>query len=76
MLIRFNLDLAIPAKVALEQKAAIDAMKLAISKVKKLAVKINEGKDNEEATVTAKFHKCHHDEPGSTISCADSEVDI
>jgi len=33
-----------------------------IRRVKKYAVRINEGKDNEEMTVTANYHICRHDE--------------
>jgi len=38
--------------------------------MKSLAVKINEGKDNEEMTVKAAYHICRHDEGGT---CPDEQ---
>jgi len=62
-LIRFQLDLAIPEAV---YNAIPAAKKLAvrdtIKGLKALAVRINEGKENEEMTVKAVWHKCYHDE--------------
>lgn len=62
MLYRFQLDLAIPESV---YNAIPTATKTAIRdriwQLKALAVKINEGQENEEMTVKATFHKCHHD---------------
>lgn len=62
MLIRFSLDLAIPQAV---YDAIPIAKKLAIRdrirELKAYAVRINEGLPNEEMTVRAVFHKCHHD---------------
>ena len=65
-LIRFNLDLAIPSEVynAIPQ-AKKDAFKNTIQAMKALAVKINEGLANEEMTVKASWHTCHHDTGGS-----------
>ena len=62
MLYRFMLDLAIPESVFdsisdSQKKAFRDAVR----KLKSYAVKINEGLDNEEMTVVAKWHKCYHD---------------
>ena len=61
-LIRFQLDLAIPEAV---YDAIPTAKKLvirdAIRGLKALAVKINEGQPNEEMTVRAVWHRCHHD---------------
>ena len=63
MLYRFNLDLAIPSNVFDSiSDAKIKAFRDAIRDIKAYAVKINEGKDNEEMTVRAVFHKCYHDE--------------
>jgi len=63
MLIRFQLDLAIPEKVfnkiSKERKAAFISE---VRALRALAVKINEGKPNEEMTVKARYHKCYHDE--------------
>ena len=62
-LIRFTLDLAIPEAVYIAIPAAKKtAFRDAIRELKALAVKINEGQPNEEITVRAVFHKCHHDE--------------
>lgn len=59
---RGRLDLAIPISV---WDAIPLARKLAfrdeVRAMKSLAVKINEGKDNEEMTVIARYHKCYHD---------------
>ena len=66
MLYRFSLDLAIPSKVYDAIPAAKKtAFRDAVRALKALAVRINEGADNEEMTVVAQFHKCRHDEGGS-----------
>lgn len=61
-LIRFNLDLAIPEAVynaiPTEKKLAIRDR---IRELKTMAVKINAGQPNEEMTVRAVWHWCHHD---------------
>ena len=61
-LIRFNLDLAIPEDV---YNAIPAAKKLEIRdrirEIKARAVKINAGLPEEEATVRAVWHRCHHD---------------
>jgi len=63
MLYRFNLDLAIPSAVYdAIPSAKKTAFRNAIKAMKALAVRINEGADNEEATVKASWHKCLHDE--------------
>lgn len=65
-LIRFTIDLAIPEAV---YNAIPPAKKLAfrnaVRELKALAVKINQGQPNEEMTVVANWHRCHHDEGGS-----------
>jgi len=62
-LIRFTLDLAIPSEVYDAIPAAKkSAFRDTIRAMKALAVKINAGKDNEEISVKASWHKCHHDE--------------
>ena len=62
MLYRLKLDLAIPSAVF---DSIPDTQKTAfrdtVRKLKSYAVKINEGKDNEEMTVKAVWHRCHHD---------------
>ena len=68
-LIRFQLDLAIPEAVydAIPTDTK-NAFRDRIRKLKALAVKINEGQPNEEATVKAVWHRCHHDTGGSCES--------
>ena len=62
-LIRFTLDLAIPEAVynaiPLSKRVVI---RDAVRALKAYAVKINAGTSNEEMTVKAKWHICHHDE--------------
>ena len=64
-LIRFQLDLAIPESV---YNAIPTATKTAfrdrVRALKALAVKINAGAANEEASVKATWHTCHHDTDG------------
>lgn len=63
--IRFTLDLAIPEAVyAAIPEAKKIAIRDRIRELKALAVKINEGQANEEATVRAVWHRCYHDEGG------------
>ena len=59
--LRFTLDLAIkqPIPQALQDKIPIIREK--IRQLKAYAEKINEGKVNEEMTVRAVYHICHHD---------------
>ena len=65
-LIRFTLDLALPETaydaIPASKKLAI---KEGIKALKALAVKINAGQPNEEMTVRAVWHRCHHDTGGS-----------
>ncbi len=71
---RCKIQLAIPLEVydALPLAKKIDARD-AIRGLKALAVKINEGKDNEEMTITTQWHICHHDEiPGEP--CVEQEI--
>lgn len=71
--IRFNLDLFIPEAVYSAIPAAKKtAIRDRIRELKALAVRINEGQPNEEATVRAVFHTCRHDEG---LPC-DPEVEI
>ena len=60
---RGRLDLAIPEKIwdniPLARKIAF---RDEVRALKALAVKINEGLPNEEMTVRATWHICHHDE--------------
>ena len=66
MLYRLSLDLAIPSEVYDSIPAAKKtAFRDAIRAMKALAVRINEGLPDEEMTVRAVWHKCHHDTGGS-----------
>ena len=63
---RFTLDLAIPeAAYAAIPAATKTAIRDRIRALKALAVKINAGAANEEASVKATWHRCHHDTGGS-----------
>lgn len=65
-LIRFSLDLAIPeATYNAIPPATKTAFRDRVRALKALAVKINAGLPNEEMTVRAVFHKCHHDTGGT-----------
>lgn len=66
MLYRFRLDLAITEETYNSIPAAKKtAFRDAVRAIKAYAVKINAGDINEEVTVNASFHKCHHDTGGS-----------
>lgn len=60
--IRFNLDLAIKEPIPDELNQKFSAIKETILKLKSFASKINEGKENEEMTIRAVYHRCFHDE--------------
>ena len=65
-LIRFSLDLAIPEATYNAIPAAKKlAIRDAIRDLKALSVKINAGQVNEEMTIRAVWHMCHHDTGGS-----------
>ena len=59
---RLNLDLFIPDKTPAQVAAQYPVILNGIRQLKALAVKINAGKPNEEATVTARYHLCRNDE--------------
>lgn len=71
-LLRFTLDLAIPesptgtlvagVRIPTAIATKIPAIRQGIRDLKAYARKINEGQPNEEASVRAVFHVCHHDE--------------
>jgi len=62
-LVRISVDLTIPVEIA--TKPVVKAKLLELYALLKLAkaysVKINEGLPNEEMTVKANYHICHHD---------------
>ena len=73
---RCDIQLAIPKAVydsipLAKKQAAQDAIRA----LKALAVKINAGQPNEEMTVKAVWHICHHDESPSE-NCSLTEQDI
>ena len=71
---RASLELAIPMKA---WDKIPNARKIAfrdeIRAMKALAVKINDGSGNEEMTVKAQYHVCHHDE--NNVPC-EPTIDI
>jgi len=72
-LYRFRLDLAIPEAAYLAIPAATKAaFRDRIRAMKALAVKINAGAADEEATITASWHKCNND----TNTPCDPDQDI
>jgi hypothetical protein len=60
-LLRVQIDLAFPMPLSDTVKTRLDALKVEIAKAKAYATKINADKDNEEMTVSAKYHICHND---------------
>jgi len=59
--IRFNLNLAVKEPIPDALKKKLPEIRNAIKMLKSYASKINEGKVNEEMTVKAVWHRCHHD---------------
>ena len=60
--LRFTLDLAIKQPIPQALKSKLPEIRDAIRQLKAYASKINEGSVNEEMTVRATYHICHHDE--------------
>lgn len=73
--LRVNLDFAFPLPLAPIVKTRLDALKAEITKAKVYAIKINSGLPNEEMTISAKYHVCHHDEGANHPPC-EKEADI
>lgn len=59
--IRINLDLAFKEPLSSEVKTKLAEAKDKIKALKVYASKINEGLANEEITIKATWHRCHHD---------------
>ena len=57
---RYNIDLAFPEPISTSLASKLMGFENAVKAILLNAVKINEGKVNEEAT-RAVWHKCHHD---------------
>ena len=60
--IRFTLDLAVKQPIPSALQAKLPAIRDAIRQLKAYAEKINAGAGNEEMSVKAAYHICHHDE--------------
>jgi len=61
-LFKVNIQLAIPSDVYANIPVARKiAFRDAVLALKALSVRINEGQPNEEMTVKAQYHICHHD---------------
>lgn len=60
-LLRVNIDLAFPLPLSPAVQTKLNALKGAIVKAKAYAVKINEGRVNEEISIRAVYHICKHD---------------
>ncbi len=73
---RVKIDLFFKDKTPQQVNSQFPQLLPSIKAAKAKASRINKGLANEEMTVVAKYHICHHDEPGNTISCADTEVEI
>ena len=58
---RYNIDLAFKEPISRANQGLLTALETAIRNAKRLAVKINEDRDNEEDTIRAVWHICHHD---------------
>ncbi len=82
--LRFTLDLYIPedptgtlvagVKIPTALATQIPTIRQKIQALKGFARKINSGQPNEEMTVKASYHVCHHEDNPPT--CGDLEQDI
>ena len=68
--LRFNLDLALPMPLPQQLVDALPTIREKIRQLKAYAVRINEGQENEEASVRAVFHVCHHEDG---VPCEEEE---
>jgi len=62
---RVNIDLFFKDKTPAQVNSDFPQLLPAIKAAKNKATKINEGLANEEMTVTANYHICHHDTGGA-----------
>lgn len=63
--IRIRIDLAFKNPMTTAVKNKLDELRDMVKQGKVYATKINEGKPDEENTVSAKWHICNHDTGGS-----------
>lgn len=59
--LRFKMDMAVKRPIPAALQDRLHAIKERICELKEYCEKINEGHENEENTVRAKYHICHHD---------------
>ena len=71
---RVMVDLFFKDKTPKQVNQEFPQFLLAIKAAKRKASKINSGLTNEEMTVKATYHICHHDEPGNNIPCVEVEI--
>lgn len=70
--LRFRMDLAVKRPIPDALRDQLHTIKGQICVLKAYCEKINEGHDNEENTVRAKYHICHHD----TGEPCEAEIEI
>ncbi len=73
-LIRYRIDLAIPEPIPPALAGQLNAIEQHIRVLKSFAVKINDGMVDEEATIKATKHICHHDEIGNSTCEPEQEI--
>jgi len=76
--LRYNIQLAIPLDNKGDPpqgtKADIVTLEECVRRLRGKAQVINKGLPNEEDTVVANRHICHHDEPNNKIPCVPVEI--
>ena len=72
---RVTIDLYFKDKTPAQVKSQFPQLLTSIKAAKAKASRINEGKENEEMTVKAVYHICHHDDPEPRPLC-DEEKEI
>jgi hypothetical protein len=60
--LRINIDMAFKMPLAPAVQTKLNELKALVTQGKAYAEKINAGKPEEENTVRASYHICHHDE--------------
>ena len=59
--LRFTLDLAVKQPIPAALQNALPTIRNKVRQLKSYAEKINAGQPNEELSVRATYHVCHHD---------------